>query len=364
MRKKINYRYFDKLLFLAPLIIFLIGLASVYSASYKSGQTLMQILAVKQLLWMGAGILLVFLTVRFEYFKLQDLAWPSYFISLFFLALVLFMPARLGAHRWIGVGNFNFQPSEFAKIAVILVLSSFFAQNKLEYMPREKILIPFLVVILPFLLILKEPDLGTALSLVPILLAMLYLWGVRARYLFGILALSGAMIPIFFGFLKEYQKARLLVFINPNADPLGAGYTIIQSKIAIGSGALLGKGFMTGTQNQLNFIPERHTDFIFAVVAEEGGLFVSLLILALFWLIVKKGYTISYQTADRFGGQLACGIATMIGVQTIINIGMTMGLFPVVGVPLPLVSYGGSSIILTMLSIGILLNIRMHRPLF
>ena len=152
--------------------------------------------------------------------------------------------------------------------------------------------------------------------------------------------------------------------MNPNLDPLGAGYTIIQSKISIGSGGLWGQGFMEGTQNQLKFLPERHTDFIFGVIGEEGGFAASILVIILFWLIVRRGYQICGQTPDRFGSQLACGITTMLGLQAIINLGMTMGLLPVVGVPLPLVSYGGTSVVLTMLAIGLLINIKIHRSLF
>jgi len=364
VRKRISFRQFDKQLFLTPVLIFVIGLFSIYSASFKSAQTIDQILAMRQIAWMGIGILLVFLIVRFDYFKLQDFVWPAYFLSIFFLVLVLFMPARLGAHRWIPLGGFNFQPSEFAKLAVILALADFFTHRRLEYSSKTKWMIPVATVGVPFLLILKEPDLGTALTLVPIFLAALYFWGVKPKTIFLVIGLLLLVAPLGFPFLKEYQKSRLLVFVNPNLDPLGAGYTIIQSKIAIGSGGIFGKGFMSGTQNQLNFVPERHTDFIFSVIAEEGGFIVSAVVLILFWLIVQKGYIIASQTPDRFGNQLACGITTMIAVQTIINLGMTMGLLPVVGMPLPLVSYGGSSVVVTMISIGILLNIKMHRPLF
>jgi rod shape determining protein RodA len=192
---------------------------------------------------------------------------------------------------------------------------------------------------------------------------MLYLWGMKKRHLLLIILAGILFTPIGFHFLKEYQKQRLMVFVNPSADPLGAGYTIIQSKIAIGSGGLYGKGFLSGTQNQLHFVPERHTDFIFAVVAEEGGFIASIAILLLFWIIVKKGFIISGQTPDPFGSQLACGISALIGFQSVVNLGMTMGLLPVVGVPLPLVSYGGTSVVVTMLSIGLLLNIRMRRHL-
>ncbi|OIO37964.1 MAG: rod shape-determining protein RodA [Candidatus Omnitrophica bacterium CG1_02_46_14] len=347
-----------------PILIFLIGFLSIYSASFKSGQSIDQTLAMRQFLWMAIGVLFVLLIVRVDYFKLQDMVWPLYYVSIFLLVIVLFMPARLGAHRWIPLGGFNFQPSELAKFSMILALSQFFSDHRPAFLPKSKWIGLFMMVAVPFVLILKEPDLGTALILIPIFFAMLYLWGFKVKTIFIFIGIACLVSPVLFHFLKGYQKDRLLVFINPNADPLGAGYTIIQSKIAIGSGGLFGKGFMGGTQNQLKFIPERHTDFIFAVIAEEGGLIASVIVLIFFWVIVKKGFTICSQIPDRFGSELACGISTMLGLQTIINLGMTMGLFPVVGVPLPLISYGGSSIVITMLSIGILLNLKMHRPLF
>lgn len=364
MRKRISYRHFDKTLFFTPILIFLIGIFNIYSASFKSSQSFDQTLAVRQILWMGIGTLSVFLIVRVNYFRLQDFAWPIYLFTAVLLAAVLVMPARLGAHRWIPVGGFNVQPSELAKLSVILILSRFFMTHRPEAVSKTTLFFLLLTVLVPFLLIVKEPDLGTGLTLLPVLFAMLYLWGFRRKYLVILLLMGVALIPFLFHFLKDYQKARLLVFLNPSMDPLGAGYTIIQSKIAIGSGGFFGKGFMEGTQNQLNFLPERHTDFIFAVIGEEGGFLISLILFILFWVIIKKGYVIAGQTPDKFGSQLACGISTMLAVQTIVNLGMTMGLLPVVGMPLPLVSYGGSSVVITMLSIGILLNIKMHRPLF
>ncbi len=364
MRLRTKFSRFDKLLFFMPVIIFGIGLLSVYSASHKVHQSLSDQLAARQLLWMGVGILLVFLVVRWSYFRLIDAAWPFYFLSLFFLTVVLFMPARMGAHRWIGLGGFNFQPSEMAKLAVILVLSRYFSSNRIEFMPKSRLIEPFLIVGVPFLLILKEPDLGTGLILIPVFLCMLYLWGMRPRTILTFIALGVLASPVLFHFLKEYQRARLMVFINPNLDPLGAGYTIIQSKIAIGSGGLFGKGFMGGTQNQLKFLPERHTDFIFGVIGEEGGFVAALLVISLFWLIIRRGYQITAQTPDRFGSQLACGITTMFAFQVFMNLGMTMGVLPVVGVPLPLVSYGGTSILMTMFALGLLINIKVHRSLY
>lgn len=364
MRRKNLFLKFDKMLFLSPILIFLIGLLSIYSASFKGTAALHETLAMKQVLWMGVGILIVILMARTDYFRLQDIAWPLYVLSLALLILVLFTPARLGAHRWIRLFGFNFQPSELAKLSTLLVLSRYFMTHRVETASRSEMAVPFLIVGAPFLLILKEPDLGTALLLLPAFLTMLYLWGARLKFI-GILVLAGLLAsPFLFHFLKDYQKTRLLVFMNPNLDPLGSGYTIIQSKIAIGSGGLIGKGFMGGTQNYLQFLPERHTDFIFGVIAEEGGLAASVAVLALFWLIVHKGFSIARTTPDRFGCQLACGITTLIASQAVINLGMTMGLLPVVGVPLPLVSYGGTSVVITMIFIGILLNIKIHRPLF
>ena len=364
MRKRINYHYFDKTLLLLPVLIFVIGILSIHSASFRSEQPLDQMFTVRQSAWMGVGLLVVFLLIRVDYFKWMDWVWPFYFFSLALLLLVLFMPSRLGAHRWIGAGAFNMQPSELAKLAVILALSHFFAAHKPEYMPKSRYLIPLAVIGVPFVLILREPDLGTALTLVPVFLSMFYFWGAKPKYLVGLLVLMLAVSPLLFVLLKDYQKARLLVFVNPNMDPLGAGYHIIQSKIGIGSGGLLGKGFMSGTQNRLNFIPERHTDFIFSVIGEEGGFLACSVVLLLFGVLIWKGYKISSGTHDRFGSLLACGISTVLAVQTFVNIGMAMGILPVVGMPLPLMSYGGSSVFMTMVSIGILLNIKLYRPLF
>jgi len=316
-------------------------------------------------MWMGVGVLLVFLIIRTDYFRLMDWAWPFYLFSLSLLIFVFLMPARLGAHRWISLGGgFNIQPSEIAKLAVILMLARFFANNRPEFISKGRLLQVFLIVGIPFALILKEPDLGTGLLLVPVFLSMLYLWGYSPKKILLLVLLGALATPVLMMFLKEYQRSRIFVFMNPNLDPLGAGYTIIQSKIAIGSGGIFGKGLLSGTQNRLQFLPEKHTDFIFGVIGEEGGFILSAAILFLFWLIVRRGYQIAAGTPERFGSALACGITTLIALQTVINLGMTMGLLPVVGVPLPLVSYGGTSVIMTMVCIAILMNIKIHRPLF
>jgi rod shape determining protein RodA len=217
---------------------------------------------------------------------------------------------------------------------------------------------------MPFALVLLQPDLGTALLLVPVFFAMLFVGGARLKYLVIMFTMGLISMPFLWHFLRGYQKQRLMVFINPNIDPLGAGYTIIQSKIAIGSGGIFGKGWLAGTQSQLNFLPERHTDFIFSVIGEEWGLLGALGLLTVYLLISNRAFRIAALTHDMYGKLVATGIAVMISLQVIINIGMTVGLMPVVGIPLPLVSYGGSSMIATALAAALLLNIAMRRSRF
>jgi len=237
--------------------------------------------------------------------------------------------------------------------------------NKKDTMRRpSSLIVPCIIIGIPFVLVLLQPDLGTALLLIPIFLAMLVVSGASGKYVIGMIAAGILAAPFFWHFLREYQRQRLMVFISPNIDPLGAGYTIIQSKIAIGSGGLVGKGWLNGTQNQLNFLPERHTDFIFSVVGEEFGFLGASALVLLFFVLVKKAFVIANQTSDMYGRCIATGIGVMLAMQVIINVGMTIGLMPVVGIPLPLVSYGGSSLLATMIAIGLLLNVGMRRSTF
>lgn len=364
MKRRVPVRLLDKGLLIAPIAIFAIGIAGVVSASVKTPDVPLSALAVKQMLWMGIGVLTALFFARTDYYRWIDWVWPFYTFALILLVAVFVMPARMGAHRWIGIGPVNIQPSEVAKFGVILALARYMASRRIESLPASGRLVPFWIVAVPFALILKQPDLGSGLLLIPVLFSMLYVWGFPGRILVLMLVAGLLVSPALVFLLKEYQRARLLVFLDPNLDPLGAGYTIIQSKIAIGSGGLAGKGFMAGTQNTLKFLPESHTDFVFGVLAEEGGFVGSALLVGLFGYVVWKGYTIAAQTPDRFGSLLACGVTTLFGCQAVINLGMTMGLFPVVGIPLPLASYGGTSVLVTMLSIGILLNIKAHRSFF
>jgi len=225
-------------------------------------------------------------------------------------------------------------------------------------------IIPFLLICIPMALIFLQPDLGTAVLIFSIFLTILFFSDIELKYFFGLIGIIFITIPFFWHFLKGYQKDRLLVFLNPNIDPLGAGYTIIQSMIAIGSGVVFGKGWLSGTQNQLNFLPERHTDFIFSVIGEEWGFVGAIVLLVLYFLLINEGLKIVQHTKDRFGSFLALGIVSLIAYQTIINILMTLGIFPVVGLSLPFISYGGSSLVIFCFLVGILLSINKRRIIF
>jgi rod shape determining protein RodA len=260
------------------------------------------------------------------------------------------------------IGPVSFQPSEFLKIAVILALAHYYSRDaKTRGFTLRELVRPLMIIMLPVLLIGMQPDLGTA-GLVVLIAGSITVFVKIERRSFAYLIASGAvMVPLIWFFLKEYQKRRILVFLDPDRDPLGAGYHIIQSKIAIGSGMLSGKGYLKGTQNALSFLPEEHTDFIFSVLAEEWGVLGSITLILLFLILILWGLNVAHGCREPFGTIVAVGVTAMIFWQTFINIGMAMGLFPVVGVPLPFVSYGGSSVLTTAISIGLLLNVSMRR---
>jgi rod shape determining protein RodA len=362
---KRSYKDFDAILFTMAFIVFLIGLLTIHSATQAKNLVFNEGYALRQFMWFGIGVVFLFMTVRISYRKFLDAAYILYIVNVLLLVMVLIMGhVRLGAQRWFSIGGFAFQPSEFMKISFVLALSSYVAQKKGAMESLGSLIVPSFLLTIPFALVLLQPDLGTALLLVPVFFAILFVGGAKPKYLIRMILLGLACMPVFWHLLRDYQRQRLLVFINPNVDPLGAGYTIIQSKIAVGSGGLIGKGWLNGTQNQLNFIPERHTDFIFSVVGEEWGFFGALALVLLYMLIINRAFNIGNLTSDRCGKCVATGLAVLLGMQVIINIGMTIGLMPVVGIPLPLVSYGGSSLIATLVAIGLLLNIGIRRSTF
>ncbi|HVC54521.1 MAG TPA: rod shape-determining protein RodA [Stellaceae bacterium] len=270
--------------------------------------------------------------------------------------------AGLGAQRWISLGSFQLQPSEIMKIALVLALARYFHGLPAENGGRLRSLVmPAVMVMMPTALVLKQPDLGTAMMLLATGAALFFMGGVRLR-IFGVAALAAAAAaPLGWSMLRDYQKIRLYTFLDPGRDPLGAGYHILQSKIAFGSGGLFGKGFLLGTQSHLSFLPERQTDFIFTMIAEEFGLVGGLTLLALYFLVIAYAFAIALRSRSQFGKLLGLGISVNFFLYAFINTAMVMGLIPVVGVPLPLISYGGTAMVTVMLGFGLLMNVGIHR---
>lgn len=351
--------------------IALIGLAAVYSATYTSKGP--SPLFYKQIIWVSVGALIMFLTVIPDYHTVGRYAYVLYLISLVMLVLVMIMGRTgMGAQRWLAIGPFAFQPSELAKLSITLAFARYFAEDpKRGGYGLKDLAVPGVMVLVPLALVLKQPDLGTALMLLLTSSLIIILAGIRARTVVMVL-LTGATIaslvlfipPVrhkIWGSLKPYQQNRIKAFIDPSSDPLGSGYHANQSKIAVGSGQITGKGYRKGTQSQMAFLPERHTDFIFAVIAEETGFVGASVLILLYLVLLLIGVDTAKNAKDRLGVLMAGGIVSMISLYVFINVGMAVGVVPVVGVPLPLVSYGGTSIITTFLALGLLVNIQARR---
>jgi len=357
---------FDWGLLLLVLFIAAVGVLNIASATASYTLTESSY-PLRQFYWTLIGLFLVVLVCSFDYHLFEDLAYWMYGIAVALLLAVLVVgKSSMGATRWLHLGFISFQPSELMKIVIIMVYARYFNNVAITGgMTLRDLLYPFLLLALPALMIMKQPDLGTAILVVLIAFSMLFYVGVRVR---TVVTLVLAAVPaVFLGwhyYLRDYQKQRILNFLDPERDPLGSGYHIIQSKIAVGSGGFLGKGYLQGTQTQLRFLPEQHTDFAFSVFSEEWGFAGCLVMLLLYLSMVLWGLGIARRCNDHFGALMAVGVSAMLAWHIIINIGMVIGLFPVVGVPLPLFSYGGTSMITTMIGIGILLNIRMRRFMF
>jgi rod shape determining protein RodA len=356
-------QYFDWGLFTVSLLLGAMGLITLYSVVTAGAVAAQKTLVIKQLIWFGAGLGFMVVSLLFNYKLLDRYANGFYALCILMLIAVIFFGKYVGgSKRWLVFGPVSVQPSEIVKIAVIVVLASYYSKNAYTRgFTLRQLLIPVVLVAVPFALIVAQPDLGTALLVVLIAGSMTMFVKIEKRS-FRYLIFSGMVtVPLVWFFLKDYQKRRILTFLSPEGDPLGAGYHIIQSKIAIGSGVLTGKGYLKGTQNALNFLPEQHTDFIFSVFAEEWGFVGSAVLIVLFLLLIIWGLNVAHSSRDPFGTILAVGISSMIFWQVFVNIGMVMGLMPVVGIPLPFVSYGGSSIATTMIAIGLLINVSMRR---
>ena len=340
-----------------------IGIGTLYSAVTAGPDSSLSGLYTKQLVWYGIGFVVMMASFLFNYRLLERWSTVIYAGCIFLLIYVLFFGRSAGGStRWVSLGPASIQPSELAKIGVIIYLAGYYSKCiTTEGLVLKELFRPLIIVLIPFFLIVKQPDLGTALLIVFIAGVMTIFAKIERRSLLYLLGSGVVCIPMVWFFLKGYQKQRILTFLSPERDPLGTGYHIIQSKIAIGSGMLTGKGFLKGTQNALAFLPEQQTDFIFSVLSEEWGLMGSAFVLLLFALLLIAGLNIANSCREPFGVLLAVGIISLIFFEIFVNIGMVMGLLPVVGVPLPFISYGGSSIISKMICIGLLLNVSMRR---
>ncbi len=359
--------HLDWFLILNGLAILGIGMVNLISAS-TSVESGPYNLLIKQMLALMAGIAVIIFILAYDYRLIAGYSRHFYIGTLLFIVIVLVLGTIAGgAKRWITVAGFAFQPSELMKPVMVLLLANMLNQRKRENesLNLKDILLPLVYVLIPCILILKQPDLGTAVIILLCSLCMFWFVGLtKSTYVF--LAVVGLpCMPLIWKFLmKPYQKMRILSLFNPEADPSGYGYHAIQAKIAVGSGGLLGKGYLQGTQHKLHFIPEHHTDFIFTVFGEEWGFVGSVVLFLLFASFIYRCLKISESTSDRLGSMITFGMASILFLQFTINILMAINLAPVVGIPLPFISYGGSSLISTLIGVGFLLNVNMRRYMF
>jgi len=337
------------------------GLAMLYSAAGGNIDPWASRQAARFGIGLAAMLVVAVIDLRF---------WMRWSYTIYAGALVLLIAVEvmgtigMGAQRWIDLGFFQLQPSEVMKIALVLALARYFHARPLEDVARIGVLVPPLIMVaLPTALVLKQPDLGTAIMLILGAAALFFAAGVRWWKFALIGGAVAAAIPIGWQFMRDYQRQRVLTFINPENDPLGTGYHILQSKIALGSGGLFGKGFLAGTQSQLSFLPERQTDFIFTMLAEEFGLAGAATVLILYMMIFIYGIAIALRSRSHFGRLLALGLTTTVFLYVFINVAMVTGLIPVVGVPLPLISYGGTAMMTVLVAIGLILSVYIHRDI-
>ncbi|HEV8307911.1 MAG TPA: rod shape-determining protein RodA [Methylomirabilota bacterium] len=341
----------------------LVGLAALLiGAGLLTLGSLVPRLLMRQLLWLAVGGLGVLVIISIDYRILARWAYIAYGLGLAVLAAVLVLGrAAQGARRWLAIGPLTVQPSELFKLIIIVTVATHLASRE-EHRPGwDRVVLPLLLVAPAFLLIVKQPDLGTALVLFPVVGALLFVGGARWRDL-AILAGTGlAAAPALWFFLRGYQRERLLVYVDPFRDPLGSAWNVIQAKITIGSGQLTGKGLFGGTQSRLAFLPERHTDFIFAAFAESWGFVGAVALLAVYGLLAMRGLEVAATARDTLGSLLATGATVLLVSQALVNIGMVTGLLPIVGIPLPMVSYGGSALLTALGAVALIENVRMRR---
>lgn len=355
---RVRLRDFDWILLIITIILVVYGIIVIYStatAQVISGITKNQIIFAS----IGFMLFVVFILINYRSFKVGSIY--LYIITLILLCLVLILGRQtMGAVRWLDIGFFRLQPSEFAKLFLVIILAKFFSSRQ-EQGGIKLLILSGLYTVVPVILVMLQPDLGTALVFISIWLSMVFISNINKIYVLVLAGIGVLMTPIAWHFLHDYQRKRILTFLNPQADPLGSGYNVIQSMIASGSGRIFGRGLGYGYQSQLKFLPIQHTDFIFAVLAEALGLVGAFVLLVLFFILLLRILKIASQASDDFGMFLSIGVFTMILFQVLINIGMNIGIMPVTGIPLPLISAGGSSLITTLVALGIVESIAIRR---
>ena len=350
--------HLDVPLLLGVLVLSAFGLVGLYSAGGQDTD-----LVMRQAIRFAVGFGLMFVIAQIAPRRFFDWAPFLYLVGVALLCAVLLVgETAQGAQRWLRVGRFSFQPSEFVKLTVPLMVAWFVSRSDLP--PRLwRVVFGGLLTLVPVVLVMRQPDLGTSLLIVASGAFVLFLAGVGWRYIVALAAFGAACVPLLWHFMHDYQRQRVLTLLDPQQDPLGAGYHIIQSTIAIGSGGIYGKGWFNGTQSQLDFLPERSTDFVFAVIGEEFGLLGALVLLAVYLFIVYRGLYIAARAKYMFGKLLAGALVLTFFIYVFVNIGMVSGILPVVGLPLPLVSYGGTSMVTLMAGFGIVMSVHTHRML-
>ncbi len=354
--------FFSKLLKINWIIIFcliflgLVGVASLYSAAGGDWNPW----AKNHLIRLIFGFCLMFFIAFIPSIFFSKYSVVSFILGIFSLILVQIIGSG-SVQRWISLGSINFQPSEFMKLALILILAKYFDHiSKIQLNKLIPYIIPILIIMTPGFLVISQPDLGTGLTIILLGLSILFFVGISFKFVIFSILISIGSVPLIWQQLYEYQQQRILVFLNPEMDSLGSGYQIIQSKIAIGSGGLFGKGYLLGTQSRLNYLPEKHTDFIFTLISEELGFLGSISIILVFSLLIASIMKISFNVESLFSKVVVFGVGFLIFLYLSLNIGMVCGLLPVVGAPLPLVSYGGTSLLTVLVGVGIVLSINIH----
>ena len=395
--------HFDFRTALTMLALLVVGIVSIYSATFDARASGV---FHKQLIWAGAGMIALLATSFLPYRFLQFISYPAYFLSILLLVSVLLLGKTVsGSTSWFNLGAFRLQPSEFTKITTVLALATYLSRSDVSLQKVASLGIAAGILLLPVTLIMMQPDTGTAIIFLGMFFPVLY-WGGASRFtllalvapgisaiaalygttpflivvfvlgillyltkehrivaavVFSLVVLVGISVQFIYDGLKHYQQKRIATFLDPNADPLGAGYNIVQSKVAIGSGGFFGKGYLRGTQTQLNFIPEQWTDFIYCVPGEEFGFVGAATVLALFAALLARGVAIASSVKSKYASYVAIGVTSILATHIFINIGMSLGLLPVIGVPLPFLSYGGSSLVANMTMVGILMNLYANR---